>query len=199
MKKTYQKLWIFTAVLLFLAVLCVGLRLANSRQQWWIDDKKFAFEIKKAAQKHKLPPELIRAVIYVESGFEPRTTGKQGEIGLMQILPSGAVADWCRKKRCAKPSSQMLMNPELNLEIGCWYLAAARQRWNNYQAVTEMSLAQYNAGISRVSRWKPPNQTDSAETFIARITIPSTRNYVLKIMKRYRSYIEQNLRGKSDE
>ena len=121
----------------------------------FIDDTKFAIEIKQAAEKHGLPPELVRAVVRKESGFDPYAKGKAGEIGLMQILPSGAVADWARVNQKKVPSGSQLYDVKLNLEIGCWYLGRALDKWKNYRCGTELSLAEYNAGAKNSIRWKP--------------------------------------------
>ena len=52
-----------------------------------------------------------------------------------------------------------------------------------------MTLAAYNVGPSRVEEWtKDADATAMTETdFIARINIPSTRNYVSSILERYRN------------
>ena len=75
----------------------------------------------------------------------------------------------------------------LNLEIGCGYLARGMRRWSGYRAQTELALAQYNAGESRADRWKPASPDG---TVVDRIGIGSTRQYVTRIMKRYRKYRE---------
>lgn len=142
-------------------------------------------EITAAAGKHGLDPDLVRALIYQESRFRPNKRGKKGEIGLMQVLPSGAAAEWARVNKRSRPSSLALYNVELNLDIGCWYLARAKRRWRTYAHGTELALAEYNAGTSRAREWAP--KAPDGEV-IPRVKIASTRKYVSDIMKRYRKY-----------
>lgn len=155
----------------------------------FIDDTKFAFEIKQAAEKHGIPPELVRALIRKESGFDPYAKGKAGEIGLMQILPAGSVADWARVNQQKAPPVSQLYDVKLNLEIGCWYLGRALDKWKNYRCGTELALAKYNAGAKNSSRWKPDAPDGDV---ISRIDFPVTCNYVKIIMKNYRKYLSES-------
>ena len=156
------------------------------RRGFWVDDTKYGREIRKAAARHGVDPQLVRAVIYQESRFRPDAIGDHGEVGLMQILPSGAVADWARLHRRKAPSHAALMDVELNLEIGVWYLARALERWSAYRERIPLALIQYNAGETRAERWKP-EKTDG--DVVPRIRIGSTRIYVERIVARYHRYI----------
>ena len=160
---------------------------------WRIDDTRYAAEIRTAAARHRIPPELVRAVIYRESGFNPNAAGKAGEVGLMQVLPRGSVADWCRINRLPEPSLRQLRRPEVNLEIGCFYLARALRRWEGYRCQTELALCQYNAGERRAAKWRPEDPEDPE--ILSRIGIRSTREYVAFIMARYRKYLEESKQG----
>lgn len=168
-------------IIIFLSVYCFR----KNMRTWVVDDTRFLGEIELAAKRHGLDPSLVRAVVFQESRFDPFAYGVKGEVGLMQVLPEGAVADWARCHRVNPPKASQLTNPVLNLEIGCWYLSQAMRSWSNYRAQTELALAQYNAGKSRVNRWKPPSPDG---TVVDRIKIDSTCQYVLSIMARYRRY-----------
>ena len=151
----------------------------------FVDDGKYSTEIAAAARKHRLDPALVRAVIYQESGFDPFKRGKAGEIGLMQVLPSGAAAEWARVNKRPRPADYELFDVGLNLEIGCWYLARALDKWSQYDHRLELALAQYNAGAKRARRWAPP---DKRGEVLPRVDIASTKRYIMKIMERYYSY-----------
>ncbi len=174
--------------LVMLAVVAVAYFRCDDLRDWMVDDTRFAAEIREAARTHGLDPALVRAVVFQESRFDPFARGSKGEIGLMQVLPRGAVADWARAKGRRVPCRAALADPRLNLEIGCWYLAGGMRRWRSYAHGTELALARYNAGESRAERWKP---ADPDGKVIPRITIDSTRHYVSRIMKRYRNYQER--------
>jgi soluble lytic murein transglycosylase len=151
------------------------------------DHHSFDSLIKKMAAKHGLDSRLIKALIYQESRFNPNRKGKAGEIGLMQILPRAAVADWARVTKSKTPYTFQLYNPELNLEIGCWYLGKALHRWQEYSDNIELALAQYNAGGSRANRWKPEKKDGK---LLPRVTLASTKKYISQITKRYRNYLK---------
>jgi soluble lytic murein transglycosylase len=156
-----------------------------------VDDTKFATEIEAAAQRHGLDPQLVRSVVFQESRFDRFARGKSGEIGLMQIMPSGAAAEWARRNRQRKPNATELSDPAMNLEIGCWYLAHGMKKYAAYKQGTELALARYNAGERRSERWKP---TDNNGDVVSKIGIHSTRDYVEKIMARYKKYKRQVMR-----
>ncbi len=156
-------------------------------ENWFVDDTKYHAEIVAAARRHGLDPELVRALIFRESRFNARARGSAGEIGLMQVLPSGAAAEWARVAKRARPSGRELFGVELNLEIGCWYLARAIRRWSGYDHGLELALGQYNAGERRAKAWAPPRHDGEV---LPRVTIAGTRRYISNIMKRYRKYTE---------
>ncbi len=178
----------FKVLLTVAASVVVLATVAAYRQElrdFTVDDTQYAEQIHAAASRHNLDPLLVRALIFQESRFRADTIGAAGEIGLMQILPRGAVADWARHHGVAPPSRSELMHPELNLEIGCYYLARAMNRWRNYRCMMELALCQYNAGEVRTNQWKPKHPDGDA---LAHIPLASTQAYVRNIMQRYQQY-----------
>ena len=115
--------------------------------------------------------------------------GKKGEIGLMQVLPSGAAAEWARVNKRPAPSVRELYAVRTNLEVGCFYLAEGMRRWRGYKGQTALALCQYNAGESRALKWRPEDPGDAE--ILPRITIRSTQEYVRSVLKRYRRYCEK--------
>ena len=170
------------------AVLKLGFLLWESR----IDTHTFDREIAIASKKYNVDSRLIRAVIFEESRFRPSARGNAGEIGLMQVLPGGAVADYVRLHKKRPMLEVELFQPEVNIDIGTWYLGRALQVWGRYKCATELALCQYNAGQSRAAAWKPENF--DVEDMTENITIDSTRRYVRNIMDRYRRYCEEETR-----
>lgn len=141
--------------------------------------------IESAARRYGVDSRLIKAVIYQESRFDRKARGRAGEIGLMQLMPGAAVVDWARHHQVDVPVNGLLFDPELNIEIGTWYLARALKRWERYRCRIELALCQYNAGESRANEWKPDDYNDDV---IDRIKFESTRSYVLSVMRKYREY-----------
>ncbi|MBP5182980.1 MAG: lytic transglycosylase domain-containing protein, partial [Lentisphaeria bacterium] len=144
--------------------------------------------IVEAGMRNGVDPCLIKAVIWRESKFNAREKGGKGEIGLMQVLPLSAASDWARVKRYSPPSAGALYDPELNIEIGSWYLGRALRRWRNFKDAVPLALCEYNAGLARTKKWQPETGDGDA---VSRIKIASTKQYVKDILKRYRKYKEE--------
>ncbi len=163
--------------------------LLSQLAEYWYDNHSFDPQIQEAARKYGLDSRLVKALVFQESRFNPMAVGGAGEIGLMQLLPRGAVLDWAYAHRTEVPSNSSLYSPEINLDIGCWYLAKAMNRWRAYDHAIELALCQYNAGPSRADEWKPATPDGAV---IPRIAIASTKRYVKAIMQRYESYCRHN-------
>lgn len=179
------------AVIVLTALFMHGMKMIGTLAVWWSDSTHFDHEITLAAKRHGIPPELVKALILRESRYRPRAVGKSGEIGLMQLIPPGrpgAVSEWMRVNKRPAPSAKELFQVPLNLEIGCWYLGRAYRKWSSYRCRTELALAEYNAGATRSTRWKPD---DINGDVLRRIDIASTVNYVTFIMEHYQRYLRE--------
>ena len=114
-----------------------------------------------AARRHGLDPDLVMAVVSVESGFRPQVVSPKGAQGLMQLMPRTAsslgVAD--------------AFDPAQNLDGGSRHLG---QLLTLYGGDLARALAAYNAGPGAVDRHGgvPPYR--------------ETRAYVKKVLERYR-------------
>ncbi len=144
-----------------------------------------------AAKKHNVEPALIKAVISQETRFQADARGKAGEVGLMQIIPDKAVADWALAHNVEIPCDGVLFKPQVNIDIGTWYLKQGLKRWRKYKYYRELALCQYNAGGSWAAKWAPAKLD---EPFIEKISIASTKQYVKRIMGKYRKYNIENSR-----
>jgi len=150
--------------------------------------------ITRQARIYRVDGKLVWSLIYEETWFKSGSRGDAGEIGLMQITPLVA-KQWAKEtglkefeKQTAENVNEVLLDPERNIQIGCWYFEKLREKYRGRPAETAMTLAAYNAGPSRVEEWisgsDPGTLTES--DFIERINIPSTRSYVTSILERYR-------------
>ncbi|TLZ49546.1 MAG: lytic transglycosylase domain-containing protein [Gammaproteobacteria bacterium] len=123
--------------------------------------------IERAARAAALRPELVRAVIVVESAFNPRAVSKRGAQGLMQLKPSTA-------RRYGVSNA---FDPEQNITAGAHYLRDLLRRFGND---LELTLAAYNAGeeaVERYGRSIPP--------------FAETRHYVPAVLRVYRKLLAQ--------
>jgi soluble lytic murein transglycosylase-like protein len=113
--------------------------------------------IRQYAGQRGVRPELVRAVIQVESAFNPRAVSPKGAMGLMQLMPATA-----KQFGVIDP-----FNPAENIRAGVSYL---RQLLDRYDHDEQLALAAYNAGPGAVDKYGskvPPYK--------------ETQNYVLKI------------------
>jgi soluble lytic murein transglycosylase len=138
-----------------------------------------------AGRRNGVYPPLLKAVIWKESRFDASARGSKGEIGLMQVMPQSAVKDWEATFHRHVPSDGALMDPELNIEIGSWFLGRALNRWKDYNEAETLALCEYNAGIQRAESWKPLLHDGKV---MPNIDIESTRKYVREILERRDHY-----------
>ena len=96
--------------------------------------------VQEHATRQSLRPELVRAVIQVESGYNPRALSPKGAMGLMQLMPATA-----RGLGVNNP-----WDPAQNIRGGTDYL---RQLLDQYEGNEELALAAYNAGSGAVARY----------------------------------------------
>ncbi len=121
----------------------------------------FAEEINRAAQRHRLDPSLVAAVVAVESDFSPHARSPKGAQGLMQLLPAAwreAAPASCREDPCA-------WQPEANLDAGSRYL---RLMLDRFGGDVRLALAAYNAGPAPVAAHGVPPYRE-------------TRGYLLRV------------------
>lgn len=150
-------------------------------------------EISVAAAHNNLDFYLVKALVYEESWFRPDIRGAAGEIGLMQVTMAAA-NDFTAKKRILSFYPERLAEPELNLEIGCWYLRQSLELYKDAPDPLVFALLRYNAGETRANSWlraamsKPAPQGISKERYyLSLVDFPKTRIHVSNILRRSRN------------
>jgi soluble lytic murein transglycosylase-like protein len=130
---------------------------------WLARSASFDRAIEAAAAKTLVSPQLLRAVIVVESGFNPRAISRRGAIGLMQLMPQTA----------RRYGAFNAFDPEQNIRAGAQYLADLMLRFGPDKL--ELVIAAYNAGegaVEKYGRKIPPYR--------------ETRAYVPNVLRMYR-------------
>lgn len=139
--------------------------------------------IEKYAYSYGIDPLLVVSVMREESKFLPRSESHKGAIGLMQLMPSTAQA--IAKGLGDKDyNDQDLVNPEINIQYGTWYLASLKKEFNN----TILMLAAYNGGRGHVKEWIDNNQINLSQVRQQDIPFEETREYVEKVLRSYQKY-----------
>lgn len=95
--------------------------------------------VKEAAERHRMDPALIRAVIETESHWNAGAVSRKGAVGLMQLVPSTA----------QRFGVKDMFSPKQNVDAGVRYLKTLLERYNGN---LELALAAYNAGEGAVDR-----------------------------------------------
>ena len=180
-------------VLVVIILVLTLLIAAYAFNRYWTH--RFDSLIARQAAIYRVDPDLVWSIIYEETYFSPWKNGKDGEIGLMQVMPAVG-REWASETGMRELQNQMnsdpqsiLRDPERNIQIGCWYLEKIYEQFQDKPEVEVRMIAAYNAGPSRAVEWSrpdPPGNSQSGAEFINRIDIPSTRAYVISIMQRYR-------------
>ncbi len=154
---------------------------------------RYDYMIGLSADRYGIDFNLVKALIFEESWFESDIRGNAGEIGLMQITKAAA-RDFSDRKGFEPFTEARLLEPELNIEVGCWYLSQSLDRYRASPAPALFALLRYNAGEMRADVWlqsalaKPPPPGVSEERyFLSLVDFPQTREYARRILRRSRS------------
>ena len=113
--------------------------------------------IEQAAARHNVDPNLVRAVVKVESNFNPNAVSRKGAMGLMQLMPSTA-----RQLNVKNP-----FDPEQNVDAGVRHL---KQLLESYGGDIKLTLAAYNAGAGAVARSSGVPRYAETQNYVRRIT-----------------------------
>jgi len=95
--------------------------------------------VREAADRHRMDPALVRAVIETESNWDAAARSHRGALGLMQLIPTTAM----------RFGVNDMFSPQQNVDAGVRYLKTLLERYNGN---LEMALAAYNAGEGAVDR-----------------------------------------------
>jgi soluble lytic murein transglycosylase-like protein len=110
-----------------------------------------------AAARHNVDPNLVRAVVKVESNFNSNAVSRKGAMGLMQLMPSTA-----RSLKVNNP-----FDPQQNVDAGVRHL---KQLLENYGGDVKLTLAAYNAGSGAVARSAGVPHYAETQNYVRRIT-----------------------------
>ncbi|MCB4303368.1 lytic transglycosylase domain-containing protein [Clostridioides difficile] len=123
--------------------------------------------VEQASKKYNVDSNLIKAIIKVESDFNPNTVSSAGAKGLMQLMPEN-----CRDLGVTDP-----FNIEQNIDAGTRHI---KEYIDMFGGSIEMGLMAYNGGPGRM-------KSRGVESISDLYKMPKeTQNYIPKVMKYYR-------------
>jgi soluble lytic murein transglycosylase-like protein len=111
--------------------------------------KRYEPLIARYAKENDLDMALVKAVVAVESQYEPAAVSPKGAVGLMQVIPDTA-ARYGLADDATRTVAQKLLDPATNIRIGTRYLRDLMQLFENDLT---LALAAYNAGEGAVQRY----------------------------------------------
>lgn len=136
---------------------------SKSNQFFRTDPDAYDGLIRRIASDHGVDFALVKAVMHVESSFNPYARSPKGALGLMQVLPETA----------RRHGVHDVYDPEQNIEAGVRHLKYLLNLFNQKHYLV---LAAYNAGENAVRNHRgiPPYQ--------------ETQSYVRRVLKMKREY-----------
>jgi len=119
------------------------------------------------SQKYGCDPELVLALIIVESSFHSKATSSKGAKGLMQLLPQVAKA-LAQEVGIAWDEETAIYDPEVNIQLGLYYLSQLILQFKDLK----VALAAYNFGPTYIKER-------------IELGIPLPTEYAEKVLRRY--------------
>ena len=170
------------------------LKIVNRLEQFGMDVPTHLYyptSVWKPRDGFKLEKELLHAFMHQESMFNTKAKSKDGAMGLMQVLPSTAKFI-TKSKDVKRNNSNILKNPEINLEVGQEYITYLL----DLEVVSRNLIflaAAYNGGPGNLQKWKKEtNYLDDSLFFMESIPSRETRWFIEKILTKYWIYQNKN-------
>jgi len=140
--------------------------------------------IRECALEYEIDPLLVLAMIREESRFNSWNESVAGARGLMQIIFS--TGEWIAQKLNMEDfDDDMLFDPKVNIDLGCWYINYLKERFLNDSILI---ISGYNAGPGTTSKWLKQYDRTDLDNFVENVPYSETREHIKKVMKSYRMY-----------
>ena len=148
--------------------------------------RKYAVLIEHYAAENQLPADLVYAIVYCESGFDPDAVSSVGARGLMQLMEP--TFDWVKNGLDGEEDTVYddMFDPKTNLKYGCRLLGLLLQE---YETIPN-ALCGYHAGWGITRQWLEDPQYAPDGKNIENIPYDDTASYVKKVMRTAKIYHE---------
>lgn len=140
--------------------------------------------VNKYATEYKLDPNLIYALIKVESKFDPLAKSHKGALGLMQITPQTGryISELLGDKNF---NEEKLYDPQVNIKYGCFYVSKLLKDFNNN---LDCLLGAYNGGEGNVRKWIKNGGNGEKILKVKDVPFEETKTYINKVKIIYKIY-----------
>ena len=136
------------------------------------------------AAEYRVDPLLVLAIIRTESNFKSDAVSAKGALGLMQVMPE--TAEWIAGQLGMEElSREDILQPEINIKLGTWYLANLREE---FPGSIDVVIAAYNGGRGRVRYWPENGIWSGSYADRADIPLLETRQFLYKVRTAYKHY-----------
>ena len=135
-------------------------------------------DVTQRASDYGLDRAWVFAVARQESAFMPDARSPKGALGLMQIMPATG-KEIASKLNTTGFKTRDLLNSNLNLRFGSWYLHDLMNRMQDHRVLV---IASYNAGPHRTRRWLPEKGTLAADIWVETVPFRETRRYLRRVL-----------------
>lgn len=155
-----------------------------------VQERPRAYEelVFRAAESQNLDPNLLFAIMRVESVYQQHIVSYAGAIGLCQIMPRTGqlIADAMGE---TDYRGDDLLDPETNLRFAAWYLRSLIDRFDGH---LPLAIASYNGGPHNVRLWMRGLPRDMPlDAFLEHIPFEQTHRYVRRVLTHYEAYRAQ--------
>lgn len=140
--------------------------------------------LQKHTTTYEIDPLFVAAMIREESRFNADIVSYAGAVGLMQIMPANG-PEFASRLKIPQYSKSMLYNPDINIQMGAWYMKSLMNQFDNNHA---LAAGAYNGGPGRMRRWIKGKQIPDLDEFIEDIGIDQTRRHIKKVIDSYIIY-----------
>jgi len=166
---------------------------APSREVWELQfPRAYMDTVERFAKRYDLDPLFVLAAMRQESMFDADALSFAGARGLMQIIPSTGKQLYYQLGRRGFDVN-MLYDPEVSIELGCFYLSRMRRDGRGLVG----ALCAYNAGPHRLKRWRQRFRGLSCFEAIEEIPFRETKTYVQRVWRNWEIY--RQLYGKAKD
>jgi soluble lytic murein transglycosylase len=158
----------------------------NFEELWW-HAWPFAFgDLVNASTRSRdnVDPGLVFSIMREESGYRTEVVSPSGARGLLQIMEE--TGERLARSTGAEPfSAEDLFEPRVNIDLGSYYLAELRNRFNGRLSAT---IASYNAGPNAVAKWVQEEAELEDDEWVEAIPYDQTRGYVKRVLRSVHAY-----------